>query len=224
MTISTVQTLEVPDGCHRWLENRGTVYELLIDFLGNWPSLSMIAEWSRGSGISKTAECSKAGKDLMTYLCGRSPGELVRICEYEGPEYHRLLQQSRERQAVQSHYKKDRCAQDVTDCYASAGVAFNKLYGEADDHIAIQLEFMTLLHDRMLNNMYDEYSMLQLIETQADFLEQHLLPWVPSLCKDMKSSTESPLYQALFSLLEEFLAQDLRMLKTWQHSREAVLV
>lgn len=84
MAISPVQTLEVPDVCHRWLENRGTVYELLIDFLGNWPSLSMIAEWSRGSGISKAAECSKAGTDLMKYLCGRSPEELVRICEYEG--------------------------------------------------------------------------------------------------------------------------------------------
>lgn len=32
MAISPVQTLEVPDVCHRWLENRGTVYELLIDF------------------------------------------------------------------------------------------------------------------------------------------------------------------------------------------------
>ena len=32
MAISPVQTLEVPDVCHRWLENRGTVYESLIDF------------------------------------------------------------------------------------------------------------------------------------------------------------------------------------------------
>lgn len=224
MAISPVQTLEVPDVCHRWLENRGTVYELLIDFLGNWPSLSMIAEWSRGSGISKAAECSKAGTDLMTYLCGRSPEELVRICEYEGAEYRQLLQQSKQRQAAESHYTKDGCAQDLADCYASVGVAFNKLHGEADDHIAIELEFMTLLHDRMLNNTYCEHSMLQLMEVQEKFLEEHLLSWVPSLCKDLKESTKSPLYQSVFSLLEEFLAQDLNMLKTWKHSREEVLV
>lgn len=224
MMISTVQTLEVPDVCHGWLENRGAVYELLIDFLGNRPSLSMIAEWSRGSGIGKAAECTKAGKDLMKYLCGRTPGEWVQICEVEGAEYRRLLQRTQERQAVQSHYNKNIRAQDVTDYYASAGVAFNKLYGEADDHIAIQLEFMTLLHDRIMNNMYDEQSMLELIEMQVNFLEVHLLSWVPDLCKDLKSSTDSTLYQTLFSLLEEFLAQDLQMLKTWQHAREAVLV
>jgi TorA maturation chaperone TorD len=160
----------------------------------------------------------------MKYLCGRSPEELVRICEYEGAEYRRLLQQSKPRQAAESHYTKDGCAQDLAECYASAGVAFNKLHGEADDHIAIELEFMTLLHDRMLNNTYCEDSMLQLMEVQEKFLEEHLLSWVPSLCKDLKGSTQSPLYQSLFSLLEEFLAQDLNMLKTWKHSKEAMLV
>ncbi|CAM3555060.1 MULTISPECIES: TorD/DmsD family molecular chaperone [Paenibacillus] len=224
MAISPVQTLEVPDVCHRWLENRGTVYELLIDFMGNSPSLSMIAEWSRGSGIGKAAEGTEGGADLVNYLCGRSPEELVKICEYEGAEYRRLLERNKQRPLSESQYTKSGCVRDVAECYETVGVAFNKLHGEADDHLAIELEFMTVLHDRMLNNCYGEDGLLKLMAAQEQFLEEHLLAWVPSLCEDMKTSTDSPLYRALFRLLEEFLMQDLRMLKVWRQSREAELV
>ena len=85
----------------------------------------------------------------MTYLCGRSPEELVRICEYEGRNTADCFSSpnSVKRQSLHEGWMRS-----GFDCYASVGVAFNKLHGEADDHIAIELEFMTLLHDRMLNN------------------------------------------------------------------------
>ncbi|SMF66597.1 Uncharacterized component of anaerobic dehydrogenases [Paenibacillus uliginis N3/975] len=234
MTISSsVRTLEVPDVCHRWLENRGTIYQLLTEFLGHWPTLSLVAHWSRSSGIGKAAELTRGGRELMQYLSGRSPEELVRICEREGAEYRRLLQHSKQRPLAESRYSPYSCrAQDLSDFYASAGTAFKKVSGEPDDHIAIELEFMTILHDRMLNSAYCEDSMLRLIDIQKKFLEEHLLTWTPAMCRELNASTISPLYLAVSRLLEEFLEYDLSMLRTWKQSclaadepvREVVLV
>lgn len=233
MAISTVQTLEVPDVCHRWLENRGTVYQLLTEFLGHWPTLSLVAQWSRGSGISKAAELTRGGRELMQYLSGRLPEELVRICESEGAEYRRLLQYSKQRPLAESRYSPYACqAQDLSDFYASAGIAFKKVSGESDDHLAIELEFITVLHDRMLNSTFSEESMLHLMDIQIKFLQEHLLTWIPALCRELNASTTSPLYLAVSHLLEEFLELDLSMLRTWKSSwdgeiepmREAVLV
>lgn len=221
MTISPDQSLEVPDVCHRWLENRGVIYELLIDFLGQGPTLSLIAEWSRGTGLGGAAELSQGGRELYKYLCERSPEELVGICQYEEAEYRRLLAYSKQRPLTETKYTNRGNAQDLAEFYASVGVAFKKLEGEADDYIAIELEFMTLLHDRMLNNTYCEDSMLKLMEIQEKFLEEHLLTWIPAFCKDLRAATESPLYQSLSRLLEEFLAQDLHMLRAWRQYREA---
>ncbi|MEK3733129.1 MULTISPECIES: TorD/DmsD family molecular chaperone [Paenibacillus] len=220
MTISPDQTLEVPDVCHRWLENRGAIYELLIDFLGQWPTLSLVAEWSRGSGIGKAAELSQGGQELRNYLSNRSPEELVRISEYEEAEYRRLLAYSKQRPLTETKYTKRGNAQDLAEFYASVGVAFKKLEGEADDYIAIELEFMTLLHDRMMNNTYCEDSMIKLMEIQEKFLQDHLLTWIPSFCQDLRTATDSPLYQSLSRLLEEFLVQDLHMLRTWRQHRD----
>lgn len=223
MAISSVQTLEVPDVCHRWLENRGTIYQLLTEFLGHRPTLSLVAHWSRSNGISKVAELTRGGRELMQYLSGRSPEELVKICEREGAEYRRLLQHSKQRPLAESRYSPYSCtAQDLSDFYASAGVAFKKVSGEPDDHLAIELEFITVLHDRMLNSVYSEDSMIELMDIQIRFLEEHLLTWIPALCRELNASTMSPIYLSVSRLLAEFLEYDLAMLRTWRQSCQTV--
>ncbi|MFC7678634.1 molecular chaperone [Paenibacillus sp. GCM10028914] len=224
MAISSVQTLEVPDVCHRWLENRGAIYQLLTEFLGNWPTLSLVAHWSRSSEIAKAAELTRGGRELMQYLSGRSPEELVRICEQESAEYRRLLLFSKQRPLAESRYSPySPSSQDLSDFYASVGVAFKKVNGEPDDHLAIELEFMTILHDRMLNSVYSEDSMLELMEIQERFLDEHLLTWIPALCRELNASTISPLYSAVSCLLAEFLEYDLAMLRTWRKSCQSIV-
>ncbi|WP_245640220.1 TorD/DmsD family molecular chaperone [Paenibacillus dakarensis] len=221
MAISSVYTLEVPDVCHRWLENRGTIYQLLTEFIGHSPTLSLVAHWSRSSGINKAAELTRGGRELRYYLIGRSPEELVQICERESTEYHRLLH-SKHRPLAESRYSPySCCSQDLSDVYASAGVAFKKVNGEPDDHLAIELEFMTVLHDRMLNSIHCEASVMELVDIQINFLEEHLLTWIPALCRELNASTTSPVYLAVSRLLAEFLEYDLAMLRTWKHFSEA---
>ena len=231
MAISSIQTMEVPDTCHKWLENRGAVYQLLTEVLGHWPTLSLVAQWSRGSAISKAAQLTRGGRMMFNYLRNSPPEMLVRITETEGAEYRRLLQYSHP--ITESYYSGLSRAQNLSDFYASAGIAFKKISGEPDDHVSIELEFMTILHDRMLNSSYSEDSMVELMGIQIQFLEKHLLSWIPTLCRELKASATSPLYLAVAEMLEEFLELDLSMLRIWRHSlvhkpaaalREPVLV
>ncbi|MNC08444.1 chaperone protein TorD [compost metagenome] len=109
----------------------------------------------------------------------------------------------------------------LSDVYASAGIVFKKCGGEADDHIAIELEFMAVMHERMLFNSFSIRSAMELLDIQERFLEEHLLRWTPQFCSRFNAATDSPLYLGLSHMLEEFLPQDLQMLRAWKASLES---
>lgn len=81
MTIPTVPSLVVPEACSRWLESRGLIYQLLVDFYGRKPSLSLVAQWSRNREMSVAAEMTEGGRELKRYLCSQEPSMLPAICE-----------------------------------------------------------------------------------------------------------------------------------------------
>lgn len=109
----------------------------------------------------------------------------------------------------------------LADVYTSAGIVFNKCNGEADDHIAIELEFMAVMHERMLYNSFSIRSAMESLDIQESFLEKHLLQWTPQFCQKLNAATDSPLYLGLSHMLEEFLPLDLQMLRSWRASLES---
>lgn len=225
MTMMTIPSLNVPDAFGRWLETRGFIYQLFADFLGRRPTLSLIAQWSRNRQIAKGAEIWDAGREVKLYLCGRKPQELVELCEKEGAEYDRLMKdgtlmgvQPREAALI----GESEAFSNVLSClYASAGIVFKKCGDESDDHIAIELEFMNELHERMLFNSFSARSALELLNVQESFLQEHLLQWTPEFCKHLDEATDSPLYRGLARMLKEFLPYDLHMLQAWRSSMES---
>lgn len=225
MTLQNVPTLTVPEAFSRWLESRGLIYQLLTDFFGRRPTLSLVAQWSRNTHIGVAAEMTEGGRELKRYLCSQEPQNLPLICEQENKEYKRLMSEGAvntfiPREAAHLGRTKDFC-NEISDVYASAGIVFNKCNGEADDHIAIELEFMAVLHERMLYNSFSVRSAMDLLEIQEAFLEEHLLRWTPQFCERLNAATESPLYLGLSHMLEEFLPQDLQMLRGWKASLES---
>lgn len=224
MTIPTVPSLVVPEAFSRWLESRGLIYQILVDFYGRKPSLSLVAQWSRNRQMSTAAEMTEGGRELKRYLCSQEPAELPQICEKESREYKRLMSELAvgtfiPREAAQLGLEEEFC-NVLSDVYASAGIVFKKCGGEADDHIAIELEFMAVLHERMLYNSFSVRSAMELLEIQERFLEEHLLKWTPQFCQRLNAATDSPLYLGLSHMLEEFLPQDLQMLRAWKASLE----
>lgn len=68
MAITWNETVQVSEAGQHWMEHRSTVYALLIDFLGNRPSFSLIADWSRDSRMKRVAEQYEAAGKIMNYL------------------------------------------------------------------------------------------------------------------------------------------------------------
>ncbi|WP_019914965.1 TorD/DmsD family molecular chaperone [Paenibacillus sp. HW567] len=225
MTTQTTSSLFVPEIFSRWLESRGLIYQLLVDFYGRNPSLSLVAQWSRNQKISVAADMTEGGRELKRYLCSQEPSALPQICERENLEYMRLMNERAAstiiaREAAELGREQE-FSNVLSDVYASAGIVFKKCGGEADDHISIELEFMAVLHERMLHNSFSIRSAMELLEIQESFLEEHLLKWTPQFCERLNAATDSPLYLGLSHMLQEFLPYDLQMLRAWKASLES---
>lgn len=225
MTTPAASPLSVPDPCSRWLENRGLIYQLMTDFFGRKPTLSLVAQWSRNRLIGAAAEMTEGGREMKRYFASHAPHEFPAICERETEEYLRLMNDGAvgaliPREAASRGLTEAFC-NAVADVYTSAGVVFKKCGGEADDHIAIELEFMAVLHERMMYNSFTVRSAMELLDIQERFLQEHLLLWTPQFCERLNGATDSPLYLGLSRMLQEFLPLDLEMLRVWKASLES---
>ncbi|MNP60255.1 chaperone protein TorD [compost metagenome] len=93
---------------------------------------------------------------------------------------------------------------------------FNKISGERDDHIALELEFMAVLSEEMLSKAGLHESCLELADVQIRFLENHLMQWAPRFSNELAAATSSPIYIGLAELLVQFLDMDLEKLYAWR--------
>lgn len=78
------------------------------------------------------------------------------------------------------------------------------------DHIGVELEFMYMLCDA-LKKAYeanDGDGVVELLQVQKGFLEDHLLNWVPMYLINMKRESRTPLYHDGAELTLEFLLSD----------------
>lgn len=78
------------------------------------------------------------------------------------------------------------------------------------DHIGVELEFMYMLCDA-LNKAYDandKDGVIELLQVQQGFLEDHLLNWAPMYLINMKKESRTPLYHDGAELTLEFILSD----------------
>ncbi|OAB42874.1 TorD/DmsD family molecular chaperone [Paenibacillus glacialis] len=221
MTLEMVRELEE---YVRWKQGRGWVYQLLIDFLGNPPSLSLIALWQKHMVNREEAVLTQEGQKLKDYLSEMMPKQFTQVCEVERAEYHRLFEGIRpivpslcesDYRSILSKNSVD-FTLDISNMYAQSSIVFNKLHHEQDDHISIELEFMAVLGERMSDDIRLRTSQQLLIDTQIQFLEQHVMKWVPSLADVLCKQAQTPVYRSLGYIIQEFLPYDIAMLRSWR--------
>lgn len=96
---------------------------------------------------------------------------------------------------------------EVLAIYRSEGLDKLPTWKETEDHIALELEFMAVLGDRIVaaaqTGNDDEAE--RLLKAQKNFLEDHLLSWVPLMTADLSRFAHTGLYQGLASLTNGFL-------------------
>lgn len=94
-------------------------------------------------------------------------------------------------------------------------LGLKKGYDIPEDHLFIQMEFMAFMCKETLSNLNagDDETAQTLIEDQKKFIEEHLLNWVPELCKDVKKFALTDFYKGLAAVTERFIAMDLIFLE-----------
>lgn len=96
-------------------------------------------------------------------------------------------------------------------------------WNEAEDHIALELEFMQRMALRAAEALGDaaEDEAIAYLRTSYDFLENHLLNWVPMLVADMRMHARTLFYQGLAQLTLGSLQEDEAVLRELLDSAEA---
>lgn len=212
----------------RWLETRGLVYHILMDFLSRPPRMSLIAQWRYKLGMNHRIEGSEGWRKLKLYLEGIDEDSLRRVCHQEAEEYVRLFTgHEAVVPACESAYCSRlegesalACIARVSKNYTDNGVVFNKLNGERDDHIALELEFMAVLAEGMLAKANLQQSCLAVADSQISFLRLHLLRWARLFSRELLQATDRPLYRALAELMDDFLTADFNSLCAWRSSQQ----
>ena len=94
--------------------------------------------------------------------------------------------------------------------YRAAGLGKSETWKDAEDHIAVELEYMTILGTRISEsyNEGDEDAAIALLVSQRNFLEDHLLAWFPMMAKDMEKFPKTDFYKGLGKLTLGFLEND----------------
>jgi TorA maturation chaperone TorD len=100
---------------------------------------------------------------------------------------------------------------DVVRDYARKGLQRFKTHGEPEDHIAVELEFMSLLCEEAVHALQagDAPGYVASLRTQQEFLEKHLLVWCPKFCVDLAGASYSDFYSGVAVLTRSFLRSEL---------------
>lgn len=99
----------------------------------------------------------------------------------------------------------------VRNIYQEAGVQDNS--DGPPDHIAIELEFMSFLEQRIAEAAANEEALADFIAIRQRFFNGFLANWAPRLGMAMQEHAELPFYRALGKCLTEFIAAERQRIK-----------
>ncbi len=80
---------------------------------------------------------------------------------------------------------------------------------EPEDHIAFEFEFMAYLCDQAAEALETDPDVARAyLQKQKAFLDEHLLVWVPDLCRDLADATRSDFFRGLAQITAEHLSME----------------
>ncbi len=81
---------------------------------------------------------------------------------------------------------------------------------EPEDHIALELEFMVYLCQKTTQALRDGSNggALAYMRKQRDFLQEHLVRWVPAFCSDVQRLAREDLYKAVAKITIGYLSME----------------
>lgn len=103
---------------------------------------------------------------------------------------------------------------EVLAIYRSCGLEKSESWTVGEDHVAVELEFMGVLAHRAAKALRagDEERAFSLINTQRNFMDDHLASWVPVFLSDTRRFADTTFYQGVANVTEGFLEEDAALL------------
>lgn len=98
----------------------------------------------------------------------------------------------------------------VLEVYRKAGLEKVEDWREGEDHIALELEYLRVLSERIACAFWheDEDAAAELLEDQRAFMDDHVLVWSSMFTSDMRRFAKTNLYLGLADLTDGFLETD----------------
>ena len=111
------------------------------------------------------------------------------------------------------HFSKETLK--VRDAYRKYNLLHRRFGHDPDDHIGLELDFMHKLCEMAKEKTEgtDGKELLEILEDQKAFLEDHLLKWIPAWSKDVVKGAETDFYKGAAHLLNVYLRVDSKLLE-----------
>ena len=102
---------------------------------------------------------------------------------------------------------------DVLKIYRSMGLDKAGNFVEPEDHIALELQFMTYLCEKTSTVLKDGNFLeaKECLRVQRDFLSEYLDKWVPKLAADILKSARGEFYKAVAKITKGYVAMDVQL-------------
>lgn len=190
-------------------EARSKTWWLLSRLFLERPSPAFLAELQGMFSVLQT----EGGDDerLLARCLEELDGDLAQRLNVE---YTRLFRGIREGYGLpppyESLYRGDRLMSDVTLAvrrrYEAAGFGDVEPAAGPPDHLGAELRFLALLCFREMEGWatQDPQGAARTIAHQREFLDQHLLAWLPSYAERIRTESREPFYAAIAGLTRSF--------------------
>jgi TorA specific chaperone len=101
---------------------------------------------------------------------------------------------------ISNYSSNGREPEKVSDFYNSYGWKNRSRYNIPDDHLGIELLFLTLLNDKYIS-IEDEACRKEMSNEIRRFIEQHILSWLPEWNNLMQQNSETLSYKGIATLI-----------------------
>jgi len=205
------------------LSNRLFLYSLMHKLFGREPDAEMLNILTDEHTGEAFALLSEEEKDIMDRTASfldeiREEKENPAFLEEAKDEYTRLFigPVSLVAPPWESVYgQKDamlfqESTLEVRNTYRRFGLIPEGYPHVADDSLALELHFMALLAQRSLDAFYagKKEDLAADLTGSEEFLDKHLLVWIPKFLERMKGARSNILYPQMCLVLDEFLRKD----------------
>lgn len=99
---------------------------------------------------------------------------------------------------------------EVAALYKAAGMRVDPSWRDPEDHVGLELQYMQLMSERCAEaaRAGREEEARSLLVAQRNFLEDHLVSWVPMMIEDLREKAGTDFYRGLSYVTEGLLKTD----------------